>query len=395
MKSFKKVFYLIFTIYSFVLFSCASSKINEFNDDAFEDGIYSYSFERLTESVQTESLYKSSGIDYSLMQSNISSGYAVVVRNRVIELPGFFKEGKTENLILKIEKDGSVYSPTNESISGKATNDGRIAWSGIFEEYEQSKLISEYALFSRQYENQLAPSSMNGSYKVEMNKDFGNLEFELQDGIAKNEFNYFIVDNNGEFRSRFSLKIIQKMNDMIQTNRLADYVSFGKINEDGCISYKMFPDANGNINNNTNDEELKPFVFSGTKISNVINDDKFYDSSKSEIIKEKDNSMPKWFSYRTVTKNNKIYVCAKKSAKSKETAKMIALTSALSQLATQRAIKIKTELDLKTEESENAKKRSLYEVIDIQSSSNIEYKITNEYADKESKTYYVRIESDF
>lgn len=383
-KSFLKFIFFIFSV--FLIFSCGTTK-NQISEieitGIFDDGIYSYSFERITESVQTESLFRASGMDFLQIQSKISSGNAIVLKNRQFVLPEFY--GKTE--ILTINKDGTISSPTNESISGKGLKDGRIAWTGTFEEHGQTVQISEYALMLPEYKNLLAPTSFNGKYKVKLNKTFGELEFELKDGLAKSDVSTFTVNKDGEFRSHFSMKMIQKMGENTQANTLSEYSAFGKINADGSISYKMYSETNGNVETNSNS-----LAFTGTKIANVVNDDNFKDSLETPE-KINDKNRPKWFNFQPQFTKNTITVCAKKAAKDKQTAKKIALATALSEVTSQKAIDVKTELAINENTSSKNASRSLQELIEIESSSKVEYKILKEYFDEKTGNFYIKIES--
>lgn len=383
-KSFLKFIFFSFSV--FLIFSCGTTK-NQISGieitGIFDDGIYSYSFERITESVQTESLFRASGMGFLQIQSKISSGNAIILKNRQFVLPEFY--GKTE--ILTINEDGTISSPTNESISGKGLKDGRIAWTGTFEEHGQTVQISEYALMLPEYKNLLAPTNFNGKYKVKLNKTFGELEFELKDGLAKSDVSTFTVNKDGEFRSHFSMKMIQKMGENTQANTLSEYSAFGKINADGSISYKMFSETNGNVETNSNS-----LAFTGTKIANVVNDDNFKDSFETPE-KINDKNRPKWFNFQPQFTKNTIIVCAKKAANDKQTAKKIALATALSEVVSQKAIDVKTELAINENTSSKNASRSLQELIEIESSSKIEYKILKEYFDEKTGNFYIKIES--
>ncbi|MBR1614828.1 MAG: hypothetical protein IJ673_05030, partial [Treponema sp.] len=140
-----------------ILFSCATGG-KLLSDTDFEDGIYSCSYERVTENVQTESLYLNSGMDYSLWQSAVMSGTAVEMSGRKFTQGGFYDdEGRLSGLELTINADGTIFSEQNESVSGKAYSDGRIFWSGVVEEHGQKKFVTEYAYLRRVYETSLAP----------------------------------------------------------------------------------------------------------------------------------------------------------------------------------------------------------------------------------------------
>ena len=279
------------------LFSCATNA-GRISDSDFEDGIYSYSYERVTESVQAESLFLGTSGGYSLWQTQTTKGLAVQMQGKTFFEGGFYgDDGLPSEIPLSINPDGTIFSEANETVTGKATKDGRIFWSGIIEEHAQKFLVSEYALLTREYESSLAPSSLNGKYKVTLDKRYGELEFSLENGIAKSDVSKFIVDSNGEFRSHLSTKIIQKIGGEYQTGTLVDISSFGKINSDGKVSYKMYSGTSSSVDSSSDSENAGTLSFSGEKIVESA-ESAFENSAKTSAKKEESASKvkkPSWF----------------------------------------------------------------------------------------------------
>lgn len=376
------------------LFSCATNA-GRISDSDFEDGIYSYSYERVTESVQAESLFLGTSGGYSLWQTQTTKGLAVQMQGKTFFEGGFYgDDGLPSEIPLSINPDGTIFSEANETVTGKATKDGRIFWSGIIEEHAQKFLVSEYALLTREYESSLAPSSLNGKYKVTLDKRYGELEFSLENGIAKSDVSKFIVDSNGEFRSHLSTKIIQKIGGEYQTGTLVDISSFGKINSDGKVSYKMYSGTSSSVDSSSDSENAGTLSFSGEKIvesaESAFENENSENSEKTSAKKEESATnakKPSWFKNEVAESKGKLSSCASASAKGKSVARKIAITTALSKIASHKALSVKSETVSKNE----ADGRSLLELIDIMSSQNIDYEIESEYADKESQTYFVKI----
>lgn len=387
MKIFDWKLKIVWSVLAIGLCSCATN-VGRLSDSDFEDGTYSYSYERVTESVQAESLFLGSDTAYSLWQSNTASGLAVQMNGRNFAEGGFYSDdGKLTELPLSINGDGTISSSANETITGKATKDGRIFWSGMIEQHGQKMLVSEYALLTRVYESSLAPSSLNGKYKVELDKRYGELEFSLENGIAESDVSKFIVDANGEFRSRISTKILQKIGSEYQAGTLVDISSFGKIDENGKVSYKMYSGSSSSIDSPENDSENAGTIsFTGEKIISASESTSGKKSAEKSANFTKTNK-PAWFTQNVVESKGKLSSCASASAKGKSVAKNMAITTALSKIASHKALSVKSEAN----SSEGADGRSLLELIDLMSSQKIEYEIECEHADKETKTYFVKI----
>ncbi|MBR6912912.1 MAG: hypothetical protein IKN34_03785, partial [Treponema sp.] len=199
----------------------------------------------------------------------------------------------------------------------------------------------------------------------------------------------FIVDSNGEFRSHLSTKIIQKIGGEYQTGTLVDISSFGKINSDGKVSYKMYSGTSSSVDSSSDSENAGTLSFSGEKIVESA-ESAFENSAKTSAKKEESASKvkkPSWFKNEMSENKGKLSSCASASAKGKSVARKIAITTALSKIASHKALSVKSETVSKNE----ADGRSLLELIDIMSSQNIDYEIESEYADKESQTYFVKI----
>ena len=383
-----------------ILFSCATNDAL-LSDTDFEDGIYSCSYERVTENVQTESLYLNSGMDYSLWQSSVMSGTAVEMSGRKFTQGGFYDdEGRLSGLELSIDADGTIYSEQNESVSGKAYADGRIFWSGVVEEHGQKVFVTEYAYLSRVYETSLAPSKLNGKYKVNLDRRFGELEFTLKNGIAESDVSKFIVDKNGEFRSRNSMKIVQRLGGECQANTMLDVTSYGKIDSDGKVTYKMYAGTSSAIDSADSSNENGTLSFTGEKVAlsaeESVSDEGTSDSETSsaeekpsmqEKSKLQQPNFPSWYKNEVEERNGKLVSCAHASARGKSVAKNIALTTALSKISSHKALSVKSESISKLD----GDTRSLMELIEIMSEGKIDYEIEEEYADKESQTYFVKI----
>ena len=383
-----------------ILFSCATNDAL-LSDTDFEDGIYSCSYERVTESVQAESLYLSSGMDYSLWQSGTMSGTAVEMSGRKFTQGGFYDdEGRLSGLELSIDADGTIYSEQNESVSGKAYTDGRIFWSGVVEEHGQKKFVTEYAYLSRVYETSLASSKLNGKYKANLDRRFGELEFTLKNGIAESDVSKFIVDKNGEFRGRNSMKIVQKLGGESQANTILDVASYGKIDSDGKVTYKMYAGTSSAVDSADSSNENGTLSFTGEKVATSAEenvrgegaaDSETSSAEKKTSTQEKTNlqkpNFPPWYKNEVEERSGKLVSCAHASARGKSVAKNIALTTALSKIASHKALSVKSESSSKLD----GDTRSLMELIEIMSERKIDYEMEEEYADKESQTYFVKI----
>ncbi len=403
LKGFGRLAYLLFPAFSALcIFSCAStdSVLTELPDSAFEDGFYDCSYERVTESVQAESLYIGSGMDYALWQTSTMSGTAVEITGRKFSHGGFYDDQeKLSGIELTIRSDGSIFSEENASVSGRAYADGRIFWSGVVEEHGQKKLVTEYAYLRRVYETSLAPSSLNGKYKVNLDRRFGELEFTLNGGIAESDVSKFIIDESGEFRSRNSMKIVQKIGEQCQANTMVDVTSYGKIDSDGKVSYKMYAGTSSAVDSAASSNENGDGIlsFTGEKVatsaesSSTSSSESSKNSSSSTSSSKKQDftsqNFPSWYKNEVEEKDGKLIACAYASANGKKVAKNIALTTALSKISSHKALSVKSETSAKLD----GDTRSLMELIEIMSSEKIAYEIKEEMADKESRTYFVKI----
>ena len=98
-------------------------------------------------------------------------------------------------------------------------------------------------------------------------------------------------------------------------------------------------------------------------------------------------NFPSWYKNEVEERNGKLVSCAHASARGKSVAKNIALTTALSKIASHKALSVKSESSSKLD----GDTRSLMELIEIMSERKIDYEMEEEYADKESQTYFVKI----
>ena len=364
--------------------ACQSAKIGK---TEFDDGIYSYSFERVTEAVQTESLYLGSGMQYSYRVAKTSSGNAIIMEENRFSLPEFYGKGE----ILEIGKDGKISSPTNETVRGNATTDGRISWTGTFTEHGQAVQITEYGLLLEEFRNRLSPSSMNGKYSVKLGGMYGDFDFTLVDGVATGENGIFCVNSDGEWRSRMSMKVIQSISGVSGANTMADVTTYGKIEPDGSVSYQMISGVNGVLSG----ADSRTTSFSGARISTSVENAQKNSAEDGTLVPERlesDRNAPKWFSRDVSEKNGKIAVCARQSANDRSTARKIAISTALAEISSVRALRVKSEISIDSEDSAAKDGRTaLHELIETESLSDVQFSVENEFFDEKTGNFYVRV----
>ncbi len=371
---------IAFVFVAFVFASCVSSKNGgESGEDGksfFENGVYSYDFERVIENVQTESFYRASNVSYSMIQTKTEQGAAVIVRSRTFKIPEL-------DDWLVIKDDGSIYSPTNSSVSGQATADGRIFWSGSFLQFDQVVRISEMALMLFVPKELRAPSAFNGSYKTEDGE--WAISFSLLDGIAYADYGNFVVGNDGVFRSKFRMTIRQEVDGFLNSNTVAEFASEGKINDDASISYRVASGVNSTSNFAENAQ-----VFSGKRISQKVEMEDNYGLMEIPENFEDDKKSPKWFSFEIKKSNGKIFACARESAHDKHTAKNIAIASALAEISAYKAVEVCAKTKISADDF-GKNRTKLSEEIVLQSKSTQNFVVENEFFDEETQNAYVRV----
>lgn len=305
--------FLFFFAISCIVFleSCSTTKNVAFSKESFVDGVYSYDFQRVTESVQTEVFFRLSNINYSQMMEKTHSGTSIEIKNRVFKIPEFAD-------FIKINDDGTIFSPTNSSIFGKAFADGRIFWSGTFLMFDQIVQVSEIALVKFVPLESRFSSNMNGKYKT----DDGDWEiaFELFDGVAKGDFGSFIVDKNGKFATQFKIELLKKENSDLSSATTAQFSANGNISADGKLVYRILSE----------DEDV---IYNGSRVSQKIEiaEENF---AETEI----DKNAPDWFKEGVFESDGKLCACAKATAQNRETAKKIAEDTALAKIAAYNAM---------------------------------------------------------
>ncbi len=385
-----------FFIFLLVFWSCKTTEKATVSQELSKipaDGIYTYDFQRVTEMVQSEFLYKNSGINYNLFQVASTEGCGVEIQSGRLLVPEFIDYPLT----IQISSDGKISSPENESLNGKILPDGRIFWHGFFQTRGQTYFLTESAVIGRKSAESLAPESMNGSYECDA------MHFVLKDGLAKSEFGSFTVDSNGEFKSDFSLKIIQNMNGQVNASTLANGHSAGKINADGSISFEISAGADSGIEGQEKKYAVSGFKSSSSTVFKQTSGPSISPAPETEnqVAREKKDqamessskkNLPEWFSYTPVEKNGKLQICAWNSSKSKSVAKSMALAQALAELASCKSVRILSESKVTSQEDSKESKGTLFEVFESQSVQETDYEIINSYADKESKTFYIQIQ---
>ncbi|WP_191017057.1 hypothetical protein [Treponema zioleckii] len=360
-------------------FGCASvsSSDGTVAEGFLADGAYFYEFERITELVQSETLYKASGVDYSLLQVENASDEAIFVKENSFLEPEFF-----EDLALKIDSKGNIFSPTNPTVSGKySDDDGAVLWSGIFSQRGQNVMIIEEGFLVKVEQEYSAPKSLEGKYEISYNGEKFDLLFK--DGIAfSNELGMFIVGSEGGFSSSYKVKIERVTDKTKDTYIPKNSFTHGKLKEDGTIEIEI-SNAYTKIN------------LSGKKIldADISGEDSAQGSSlkklRAIVSQSKDKKAtteegkPEWFNEKTSFDGKKLTVSAKGNAKDKKTAAKIAEYTAAAQLAAQKTINVR--------KSKQNEEKSLLEVFRSQILNEESYKTENFFADKATKTFYISI----
>ncbi len=359
-------------------FGCASvgTPKDKANKVSVPDGAYFYDFERITELVQSETLYKAAGMDYSLLQSERATNIPVFVEENEFLVPEF-----PEDLALKIDEKGNIFSPVNPTVSGKFLESGAIIWSGIFRQREQNVMIIEEGTLYDIEPDYYAPKSLEGKYEISYKEQKFDLLFK--DGIAfSNELGMFIVGSEGGFSSSYEVKIERVTDKTKDTYIPKNSFTHGKLKEDGTIEIEI-SNAYTKIN------------LSGKKIldADISGEDSAQESSlkklRAIVSQSKDKKAtteegkPEWFNEKTSFDGKKLTVSAKGNSKDKKTAAKIAEYTAAAQLAAQKTINVR--------KSKQNEEKSLLEVFRSQILNEESYKTENFFADKATKTFYISI----
>ncbi len=365
----KKVVFFAFSIFILIFVSCASSQKGVFD---FSDGVFSYDFERVTENVQSETLYRAGGLFFSQLTSKNAKGFAVKVKNRAFKIP------ETDDF-LSIKKDGSVFSPTNPSVFGKLLSDGRIFWSGSFSRFGQTVQISEMAFLSPISQKSLAPSRFDGEYKLEEG-DF-SICFSLKNGFASSDFGSFFVDFDGNFCISFVMSIFQGTSESESENAIARFFSKGNINADGSFFVSVFE------NRADFESEKEHARFFGKRVSLEVRDF----SQKNEIESAKKENAPEWFSWKIEQIGERVVAFGAQTARDKKSAVRIAVMSALSSVFAFKAIEDCSKSALNQAEIGGEKcvfRQTMFE----NAKSTQDYTILDEFFDENSMSAFVRVE---
>lgn len=292
---------------------------------AFGDGVYSYDFERVVENVQTEAFYRSSGGSYTQATEKVAAGLAVVVKGRSFKIPELGDW-------LEIGEDGSVSSPTNPTVSGRALGDGRVLWSGTFSEFDQTVQITERAYVLPSAAESRAPSSLNGTYKTEPGDfEFG---FSLRDGVGESDNGGFIiVGKDGKFHSLYRIEMTQEMNGSTRRNIILDFSAEGSIDGDGALAYRVSLGTAGGAG--TGGSTL---TYKGSRVSRSVPVGEDYATGETPEPFRRDGDEPEWFRLGVEEKDGRLYACASQDAHDGGTARRIAVLTALAEIAAHRAI---------------------------------------------------------
>ncbi len=361
------------------LFGCASADTpkEKASDVSLPNGAYFYEFERITELVQSETLYKAAGVNYSLLQTESATNIPVFVQENEFLVPEF-----PEDLALKIDSKGNIFSPTNPTVSGKySDDDGAVLWSGIFSQRGQNVMIIEEGFLCDVEPAYYAPKSLEGKYELDYQGDKFYLIFK--DGIATSkELGSFIVGSEGGFSYSYKVKIERTTDKTKDTYIPKNSFTHGKLKEDGTIEIEI---SNDYTKINLSGKKIPDADISGedsAKESSLKKLRAIESRSKDEKATAEEGK-PEWFNEKTSFDGKKLAVSAKGNAKDKKTASKIAEYTAAAQLAAQKTIRVR---DL-TENDE----KSLLEVFKSQILKEEDYKTENFFAEKATKTFYISI----
>lgn len=406
MEKIKKIFITVESFVFLLMISSCATKVENYSldvtDKSYTDSIYEYTFERVTDCIEANAIYKvQMGMDYSQRLKKLSSGYAVYIQDKTFIEPEL-------GLRITINPDGTVSSPDNESVSGSALSDGRIMWSGLLIQNNQTVRITQTGLLLSTPESLRASSFFDGAYFTSKDDSAEKQKLVVEKGICIWESKELIENGilptpmiirpDGSFQSKFTLTTSMIMGNVASTAFSTENEINGTLAIDGSVIIKAYSSTSGVGALAGNDA---PFVYSGEKTMSDENlfesgriSNPFYEPNFKPVASPlKNANAPDWYSINVYEDNGYIIACGVKAYSDKQIALAIAQAEAAGQISSLIAVTVSGgSTFLSAESSASDSVQNFHEAYDSVSAMNLPYKMRNSFYDESSGSAYVMIE---